>query len=75
AVYNANRFAKFVRKRDRFQNWLDYYRLKFQRNPDTRPTMKTGCLGIWGRKVDAIEYYDQHIKELDKLLISISSPA
>ncbi|GAU42467.1 hypothetical protein TSUD_235360 [Trifolium subterraneum] len=40
AVYNANRFAKFVRKRDRFQNWLDYYRLKFQRNPDTRPTMK-----------------------------------
>ncbi|PNX91919.1 putative membrane protein, partial [Trifolium pratense] len=68
AVYNANRFAKFVRKRDRFQNWLDYYRLKFQRNPDKRPTMKTGCLGLWGRKVDAIEYYDQHIKELDKLM-------
>ncbi|WJX61577.1 hypothetical protein P8452_46652 [Trifolium repens] len=69
AVYNANRFAKFVRKRDRYQNWLDYYRLKFQRNPDTRPAITTGCLGLFGRKVDAIEYYDQHIKELDKLMI------
>ncbi|AES95620.1 putative calcium-dependent channel, 7TM region phosphate [Medicago truncatula] len=68
AVYNANRFAKFVRKRDRLQNWLDYYRIKFQKHPDTRPTVKTGCLGLWGRKVDAIEYYDQHVKELDKLM-------
>jgi len=40
AVYNANRFAKFVRKRDRLQNWLDYYRIKFQKHPDTRPTVK-----------------------------------
>ncbi|CAI8588266.1 unnamed protein product [Vicia faba] len=66
AVYNANKFAKFVRKRDRLQNWLDYYRLKFQNHPHTRPTIKTGCLGLWGRKVDAIEYYEQHIKALDK---------
>lgn len=40
AVYNANKFAKFVRRRDRLQNWLDYYQLKFQRHPDRRPTVK-----------------------------------
>ncbi|CAI9783467.1 unnamed protein product [Fraxinus pennsylvanica] len=30
----------------------------------TRPTTKTGFLGLVGKKVDAIEYYDEKIKEL-----------
>ncbi|KAK6150094.1 hypothetical protein DH2020_017619 [Rehmannia glutinosa] len=30
----------------------------------TRPTTKTGFLGLLGKKVDAIEYYDEKIKEL-----------
>lgn len=30
----------------------------------TRPTTKTGFLGLLGAKVDAIEYYDEKIKEL-----------
>ncbi|KAI4327999.1 hypothetical protein L6164_020399 [Bauhinia variegata] len=66
AVYNANKFAKLVRQRDRLQNWLDYYQLKFQRHPDKKPIMKKGFLGLCGGKVDAIEYYKQMIKELDK---------
>ncbi|KAK7407101.1 hypothetical protein VNO78_08743 [Psophocarpus tetragonolobus] len=70
AVYNANRFAKFAKRRDRLQNWLDYYQLKFERHPDKRPIIKTGCLGLWGGKVDAIEYYQHTIKELDKLMTS-----
>jgi hypothetical protein len=37
-VYNANRYAKLVKKRDRLQNWLDYYQLKFERHPEKRPT-------------------------------------
>ncbi|TKY70253.1 CSC protein [Spatholobus suberectus] len=68
AVYNANRFAKFAKRRDRFQNWLDYYQLKFERHPDKRPTVKRGFLGLWGGKVDAIEYYKHSIKELDKMM-------
>ncbi|XP_028754713.1 CSC1-like protein At1g32090 [Neltuma alba] len=66
AVYNANKFAKLARRRDRLQNWLDYYQLKFERHPDKRPTAKTGFLGLWGGKVDAIEYYKKLIKDLDK---------
>ncbi|KAK6929070.1 CSC1/OSCA1-like, N-terminal transmembrane domain [Dillenia turbinata] len=66
AVYNANKFAKLVRKRDRLQNWLDYNQLKFERHPDKRPTSKLGFLGLWGKRVDSIEYYKQQIKELDK---------
>ncbi|GKV10605.1 hypothetical protein SLEP1_g21948 [Rubroshorea leprosula] len=66
AVYNANKFAKLVRKRDRLQNWLDYNQLKFERHPDRRPTLKTGFLCLWGSKVDAIDYYKQQIKELDR---------
>jgi hypothetical protein len=38
AVYNANRYAKLVKKKERLQNWLDYYQLKFERHPDKRPT-------------------------------------
>ncbi|OMO87830.1 hypothetical protein CCACVL1_08742 [Corchorus capsularis] len=66
AVYNANKFAKLVRKRDRLQNWLDYNQLKFERHPDKRPTRKTGFLGLWGEKVDSIDFYKQQIKEFDK---------
>ncbi|KAK6158434.1 hypothetical protein DH2020_005748 [Rehmannia glutinosa] len=40
ALYNANKFAKLVRKRNRLQNWLDYNQLKFERHPDKRPTRK-----------------------------------
>ncbi|CAA0812062.1 CSC1-like protein [Striga hermonthica] len=40
AVYNANKFAKLVNKRNRLQNWLDYNQLKFERHPDKRPTRK-----------------------------------
>nr|GMD94365.1 CSC1-like protein At1g32090 [Ipomoea batatas] len=68
AVYNANKFAKLVRKRNRLQNWLDYNQLKLERNPDKRPTSKTGFLGLWGKKVDSIEYYKHQIKEFDRML-------
>ena len=39
-VYNANRYAKLVKKRERLQNWLDYYQLKFERHPEKRPTRR-----------------------------------
>ncbi|CAN6712162.1 unnamed protein product [Malus baccata var. baccata] len=66
AVYNANKFAKLVRKRDWLQNWLDYNLLKFERHPDKKPTMKNGFLGLWGTKVDSIEYYKKQIQEFEK---------
>nr|GEY37981.1 CSC1-like protein At1g32090 [Tanacetum cinerariifolium] len=64
-VYNANKFGRLVGRRHRLQNWLDYNQLKYERNPGKRPTLKTGFLGLWGKKVDSIEYYKQHIKEFD----------
>lgn len=27
--------------------------------------VQTGFLGLWGKKVDSIEYYQQQIKEFD----------
>ncbi|EXC26245.1 Uncharacterized protein RSN1 [Morus notabilis] len=66
AVYNANKFAKFARKRDRLQNWLDYNQLKFERHPDKKRTRKKGFMGLWGERVDSIEYYKQQIKDLDR---------
>ncbi|KAF2308832.1 hypothetical protein GH714_021493 [Hevea brasiliensis] len=66
AVYNANKFAKLVRKRDRLQNWLDYNQLKFERHPDKRPTRKSGFLGFWGERVDSIDCYKKQIEEIEK---------
>ncbi|KAG8486518.1 hypothetical protein CXB51_019994 [Gossypium anomalum] len=66
AVYNANTFAKLVRKRDRLQNWLDYNQLKFERHSEKRPTKKIGFLGLWGKRVDSIDFYKQQIKKFDK---------
>ncbi|KAI7868344.1 hypothetical protein BDF14DRAFT_1881133 [Spinellus fusiger] len=31
-----------------------------------RPQVKTGFLGLWGKKVDAIEYYTEKFDQLDK---------
>ncbi|XWS49478.1 hypothetical protein CRYUN_Cryun12cG0006900 [Craigia yunnanensis] len=66
AVYNANKFAKLVRKRYRLQSWLDYNQLKFERHPEKRPTKKRGFFGLWGERVDSIDFYKQQIKEFDK---------
>ncbi|KAB2029703.1 hypothetical protein E1A91_D05G187400v1 [Gossypium mustelinum] len=63
-VCNANKLAKLVKKRKSKQNWLDYYQLKYSRNNAKRPIMKTGFLGLWGEKVDAI---DHHVTEIEKL--------
>ncbi|KAF5935944.1 hypothetical protein HYC85_027073 [Camellia sinensis] len=68
AVYNANKFAKLVRNRERIQNWLDYNQLKLERHPDKRPTKKLGFLGLCGERVDSIEFYKQQIKDLDRRL-------
>ncbi|XP_020093575.1 CSC1-like protein At1g32090 isoform X1 [Ananas comosus] len=66
AVYNANKYAKLVKQKERLHNWLDYYQLKFDRNPEKRPTTKIGFLGCCGQRVDAIEYYTERISQLDK---------
>ncbi|KAF9683344.1 hypothetical protein SADUNF_Sadunf04G0003800 [Salix dunnii] len=63
-VCNANKLASLVKKKKKMKNWLDYYQLKYSRNQSQRPQMKTGFLGLWGGKVDAI---DHHISEIEKL--------
>ncbi|KAL7111885.1 hypothetical protein ACP275_05G117500 [Erythranthe tilingii] len=68
-VYSAKKFAKLVKKRNKLQNWLDYNQLKFERQPDKRPTRKTGFLGLWGKRVDSIDFYKQEIKDLDEKMI------
>lgn len=70
AVYNANKFAKLVRQRERLQNWLDYNQLKFERHPDKRPTSKSGFLGLCGPRVDSIDFYKHKISALEKKIAS-----
>ncbi|XP_077247363.1 hyperosmolality-gated Ca2+ permeable channel 1.8-like isoform X1 [Tasmannia lanceolata] len=70
AVYNANEFAKLVRQKERLQNWLDYNQLKLERNPEKRPTTKIGFLGLFGERVDSIEFYEHKINELEKKMAS-----
>ncbi|KAL1192528.1 CSC1-like protein [Cardamine amara subsp. amara] len=65
AVYNANKYAKLVKQREKLQRWFDYYVLKYQRNSNKKPFCRTGFLGLWGQMVDSIEYYKQQIKEFD----------
>ncbi|WVZ99815.1 hypothetical protein U9M48_045061 [Paspalum notatum var. saurae] len=65
-VYNANKLSDLVEKKKKMQNWLDYYRLKYERNPSMRPTTKTGFLGCFGSTVDAIDYYKSEIEKIGK---------
>ncbi|KAG5246691.1 calcium permeable stress-gated cation channel [Salix suchowensis] len=65
-VCNANKLASLVKKKKKEQNWLDYYQLKYSRNQSQRPQMKTGFLGLWGQKVDAIDHLISEIEKLSK---------
>ncbi|CAI0460324.1 unnamed protein product [Linum tenue] len=63
-VYNANKFSSLVAEKRKCQNWLDYYQIKYSRNPSTKPTTKTGFLGICGERVDAIDHYTSEIARI-----------
>ncbi|XP_016493896.2 hyperosmolality-gated Ca2+ permeable channel 1.5 [Nicotiana tabacum] len=65
-VYNANKLTALVNEKKKKQNWLDYYQLKYTRNLSKRPTSKTGFLGLFGKTVDAIDYYTSEIEKLSK---------
>ncbi|RVW97508.1 Calcium permeable stress-gated cation channel 1 [Vitis vinifera] len=40
AVYDANKLFKLVDEKKKMHNWLDYYQLKYVRDPSKRPTLK-----------------------------------
>ncbi|CAJ2653756.1 CSC1-like protein At3g21620 [Trifolium pratense] len=65
-VYNAKELSSLVAKKKKQQNWLDYYENKYSRNQTTRPTKKTGFLGLCGSKVDAIDFYTAAIERLSR---------
>ncbi|XP_050381546.1 calcium permeable stress-gated cation channel 1 [Argentina anserina] len=69
-VYNANKLSKLVNEKKKIQNWLDYYQLKFSRNPSHRPITKTGFLGLFGKKVDGIDHYTSEFARLSKEIFS-----
>ncbi|XP_073139873.1 calcium permeable stress-gated cation channel 1-like [Henckelia pumila] len=65
-VINANKLAKLIEEKKSKENWLDYYQLKYSRNQSQRPMTKTGFLGFWGEKVDAIDHQTSEIQRLSK---------
>ncbi|XP_047320363.1 protein OSCA1-like [Impatiens glandulifera] len=65
-VYNANKLANLVEEKKKKQNWLDYYQLKYSRDPTKRPVIKIGFLGLCGDKADAIDYMTSEIDGLSK---------
>lgn len=64
-VYNANKLAGLVDEKKSLKNWLTYYETRFERNPKKRPRTRTGCWGLFGKSVDAIDY---HKSEIEKVL-------
>jgi hypothetical protein len=39
-VLNANKLAKTVKKIESYENWLQYFEIKYEKNPRKRPIMK-----------------------------------
>ncbi|RDX87667.1 CSC1-like protein, partial [Mucuna pruriens] len=65
-VYNANNLASIVAEKKKLINWYVYYQNKYERDPSTRPTTRTGFMGFLGAKVDAIDHYTKMIDDLSK---------
>ncbi|PON84521.1 Calcium-dependent channel [Trema orientale] len=69
-VYNANKLSSLVEEKKRVQNWLDLYQLRYSRNQSMRPVVKPGFLGLWGNRVDAIDFYTSKIERLSNEISS-----
>ncbi|XP_011007190.1 PREDICTED: CSC1-like protein At3g21620 [Populus euphratica] len=65
-VYNANQLSHLVNKKKKMKNWLDYYQIKYSRNKSRMPSLKTGFLGLFGTRVDAIDHYTSEIERLSR---------
>ncbi|XP_074583438.1 CSC1-like protein At3g21620 [Curcuma longa] len=65
-VYDTNKLGGLVEEKKQMENWRDYYELKYERRPSKRPTCKTGFWGLFGKKVDAIDFYTSKIDKLCK---------
>ncbi|KAL8151614.1 hypothetical protein V2J09_021422 [Rumex salicifolius] len=65
-LYNANKLASLVDKKKSMHNRLTYYQNKYERKSTKRPTTKTGLCGLWGARVDAIDYYTEENEQLTK---------
>ncbi|CAN4098199.1 unnamed protein product [Withania somnifera] len=63
-VYNANKLSELAEKKKSLHNWLTYYQTKYERNPEKKTKVKTGFWGLWGKSVDAINYYMNEIEKL-----------
>ncbi|CAA7022651.1 unnamed protein product [Microthlaspi erraticum] len=69
-VYNANDLADLVAEKKKLQNWYDYYLLKYTRNKEQRPRVKLGFIGLWGKKVDAMDHYTAEIEKItEKIMV------
>ncbi|KAG0616508.1 hypothetical protein M758_5G121000 [Ceratodon purpureus] len=64
-VYNANKLATLVRKREYKGEWLSFWLLKLQKS-DQKPMTRTRIWGLCGVRVDAIEFYLSKIENLNK---------
>ncbi|XP_062152235.1 CSC1-like protein At3g21620 [Alnus glutinosa] len=69
-VYNANKLSDLVKEKKKMRNWLDFYQLKCSRNQSKRPSTKTGFLGLWGERVDAIDFYTSKIERQSEAIAS-----
>eukprot|EP00258_Populus_trichocarpa_P034381 XP_024450400.1 CSC1-like protein At3g21620 [Populus trichocarpa] len=65
-VYNANQLSHLVNEKKKMKNWLDYYQIKYSRNKSRMPSLKTGFLGLFGTRVDAIDHYTSEIERLSR---------
>ncbi|KAA8526532.1 hypothetical protein F0562_008265 [Nyssa sinensis] len=65
-VYNANKLSELIKEKKKRQNWLDFYQLKYSRSQSKKPSLKTGFLGLWGERVDAIDFYASEVERLSK---------
>ncbi|EPS71707.1 hypothetical protein M569_03051, partial [Genlisea aurea] len=63
-VYDTKNLAKLVEEKKRLKNWLTYYEMRFERNQKKRPKTKTGLWGLFGKSVDAIDYYRAELEDI-----------
>ena len=72
-VEDAKPYDALITEKDGLLFGQESARAKFAKNATVRPTHKLGPLGLWGEKVDSLEYYEKELASVNEKIVELRS--
>lgn len=72
-VEDAKPYDALIDEKDGLLFGQESARAKYKKNPNVRPMHKLGFMGLWGEKVDSLEYYEKELASVNEKIADLRS--